>query len=171
MNYLRDSWMTGNHQCLDKSLQNGTNDTSGHTTAWKILVWSAANEKAINRMIGSYGEYYKNHIHGDNKKLGRLAYTLATRRSRMSWRSYSIISPHDYLNQFTSFHHSKTIRESSNVATCFVFTGQGAQYANMSLDLIHYPKFRETLQSIDDIFRNFGLCMMSDKLSRWTSRQ
>jgi acyl transferase domain-containing protein len=37
-----------------------------------------------------------------------------------------------------------------------VFTGQGAQYSKMGLELIQYPVFMSGLQEADKVFRAMG---------------
>ncbi|KAI0119752.1 hypothetical protein F4814DRAFT_458905 [Daldinia grandis] len=77
--------------------------------------------------------------HGDN--LDRLAYTLAKRRNVMPWRSYAVLDGS---------------RKTAGLHLAAVFTGQGAQYANMGLDLMHFDCFRSTLQDIDEIYKSLG---------------
>lgn len=38
----------------------------------------------------------------------------------------------------------------------FIFTGQGAQWANMGMGLLAYPVFAQTLHEADGILRNLG---------------
>lgn len=131
-----------------------TNGTSnGSTTSLpKLLVWSAADEKAVNRTIQGYDGYFKEKISGDPTKLDRLAYTLATRRSQMLWRTFGVVldGPAGKLSP------AKPIRSSGQAGLAYVFTGQGAQYVDMGWDLIQYPVFAETIQQIDGIYSSLG---------------
>lgn len=153
----------GKTHSSSKLKTNGTSSTSAmkkdlghHTVLPKLLVWSATNEKAITRMMGTYEKYYEDRIYGNSGKLDQLAYTLASRRSRMDWRVFATVSSHHDSNPNEHLQFNKPIRISSNVGLGFIFTGQGAQYANMSLELIQYAKFRETLEHVDAVFRGLG---------------
>lgn len=134
----------------------------------RLLVWSAADIAAINRMLQTYEQYYFTHIAGDANKLEQLAYTLAARRSFMTWRSFAVMQDdsnpealenvqHDHAGVIKSLSPSKPVRvpsEKSGVA--LVFTGQGAQYAGMGLTLLHYPVYEHSLTKSDQAFANLG---------------
>ncbi|KAK3933755.1 thiolase-like protein [Diplogelasinospora grovesii] len=52
---------------------------------------------------------------------------------------------------------AKPVRSSGEAGLAFVFTGQGAQYADMGWDLIHqYPLFAESLERIGEIYSSLG---------------
>ncbi|KAK3934109.1 hypothetical protein QBC46DRAFT_368419 [Diplogelasinospora grovesii] len=121
----------------------------------RLLVWSAADEKALKRTIERQQAFYKDHVAGNPAKLDQLAYTLATRRSCMLWRTFVIVTegPADT----ASLSAAKPVRSSGEAGLAFVFTGQGAQYADMGWDLIHqYPLFAETLERIGEIYSSLG---------------
>lgn len=122
----------------------------------RLLVWSAADAKALNRTVEQQQDFFKGHIAGNTVKLDELAYTLASRRSHMLWRTSAIVSAAPGETSILSA--AKPVRSSSGEAgLAFVFTGQGAQYAGMGWDLIHqYPLFAETLQRVDNIYKSFG---------------
>lgn len=134
----------------------------------RLLVWSAADIAAINRMLQSYDQYYFTHIAGNANKLDQLAYTLAARRSFMTWRSFAVVHDdsktealesvqHDHAGVIEPLSPSKPVRvpsEKSGVA--LVFTGQGAQYAGMGLTLLQYPVFEQSLRKSDQAFANLG---------------
>ncbi|KAI8964847.1 hypothetical protein F5Y11DRAFT_57289 [Daldinia sp. FL1419] len=120
----------------------------------KLLVWSAADEKATKRMMESYQTFYEKNVFRNPTKLDRLAYTLAVRRSQMLWRTFAIDEPGSQTGKKLSF--SKPVRSASQSGLGFVFTGQGAQYVDMGWDLIQYPVFSETLRQIDSIYGSLG---------------
>ncbi|KAL1881225.1 Type I Iterative PKS [Diaporthe australafricana] len=134
----------------------------------QLLVWSAADIAAIKRMLLAYEQYYFTHIAGVANKLDQLAYTLAARRSFMTWRSFAVVYDdskpealenvqHDHAGVINPLSPSKPVRvpsEKSGVA--LVFTGQGAQYAGMGLTLLHYPIFEHSLRRSDQAFANLG---------------
>lgn len=166
LHYLKDRGLVGNHctvtvpgttpeNLVAASGINGTSHPSNGsiTTSrpWpKLLVWTAADEKAAKRTVEAYETFYQDKILGSTTKLAQLAFTLAARRSHMLWRSFAVASERNELST------AKPIRSVTAPALAFVFTGQGAQYADMGWDLVHYPVFAETLQRIDDIYRSLG---------------
>jgi acyl transferase domain-containing protein len=70
----------------------------------------------------------------------------------MAWRAFSIVNGLEKLDLTAA----KCERAARDVGLGFVFTGQGAQYANMGLGLLHYPVFKDTLIEIDDVFKSLG---------------
>jgi acyl transferase domain-containing protein len=121
----------------------------------KLLVWSASDEKALKRMIQSYNEYQNANVTSSPTIVDELAYTLAARRSRLLWRTSAVVGQ-DMFSQAGDFPANSLSRSSSNARLAYVFTGQGSQYVKMGLELIHYPVFKETLQSIQSIYSSFG---------------
>ncbi|KAI0804310.1 hypothetical protein GGR55DRAFT_691161 [Xylaria sp. FL0064] len=121
----------------------------------KLLVWSAFDEKALQRILQQYERYINTHIKDAPERLEQLAYTLASRRSHMLWRAYRIISAKSSTSSIR-ISLSKVVRTSSEVGLAFVFTGQGAQYMNMGLGLLHYSVYQATLSNIDTVYRGLG---------------
>lgn len=145
--------------------QNGINGekSNGHSAngharepgpSSKLLVWTAADEKALGRMIQSYEAFSRKNI-ADEHQLDKLAFTLAARRSSMLWRTFAVVADKSD-NQHFSLSPAKPIRSSSEAGLAFVFTGQGAQYVKMGLGLLQYAIYRNTLEKIDDIYQDLG---------------
>ena len=126
-----------------------------YTSPSKLLVWTAADEKALGRMTQAYGTYCKGHVSNDANKLDDLAFTLAARRSCMLWRTYAIVAGGNK-DKDLNLAPAKPVRSSTETGMAFVFTGQGAQYVEMGIGLLNYPIYKETLQQIDDIYRGLG---------------
>ncbi|KAI0100989.1 fatty acid synthase S-acetyltransferase [Nemania sp. FL0031] len=116
-----------------------------------LLAWSAADAGAARRTIDAYQAYFTAHVAGNVGKLEQLAHTLATRRSIMSWRSFAIVDAED-----RQLSPTKAVRAGPGGTIAFVFTGQGAQYADMGLELLRYPVFRTSLQRSDDALASIG---------------
>ncbi|KAF5579706.1 polyketide synthase [Fusarium pseudoanthophilum] len=174
LHYLQDQGLSGIHHTslILRPVMNGSGVTNGHGVAHtngsngtngvvdghsdvelpKLLVWTAADEKAAKRTIEAYHSFYKEKVWGNHKKLDYLAYTLGTRRSNMLWRVSAVV---DGLTT-QALSNSKPIRSSEDLGLAFVFTGQGAQYINMGLGLEQYPVYRETLEKISEIYSSLG---------------
>ena len=124
----------------------------------KLLVWSAADENGLDRLAEVYSTYFQGlNLDVINEKiyLRNLAYTLASRRSALPWKSFMLAESLSGLQE-PKLLFSSPVRSSKNPAVAFIFTGQGAQYSQMGLELLCYPVFRGVLQSIDAIIHGMG---------------
>nr|ALQ32786.1 putative polyketide synthase [Fusarium babinda] len=144
--------ITNGHKDVHTNGTNGTTHKQPDSKFPKLLVWTAADEKSATRTIQAYTEYYKKKISGNPERLGSLAFTLGSRRTKMLWRSFAVADK----SANESLSPSKPIRNSNDVGLAFVFTGQGAQYINMGFGLEKYPVYYESLQKINDIYSSLG---------------
>ncbi|KAI9667699.1 MAG: Type I Iterative PKS [Bathelium mastoideum] len=141
---------------------NGVHETNGIQKMSRphILVWSAADEGGLKRLA----EVYEDHIAQVARSkpghqeafLDDLAYTLGARRSRLPWKSYAIVNElSDAVHGLESL-MSKPVRSSVPPALLLVFTGQGAQYFQMGVELLQFHVFRESLERADQIIIEQG---------------
>lgn len=122
--------------------------------SYRLLVWSAKSEDALARILHQHAQYLEEFTSESDTTFDQLAQTLATKRNVMSWRSFAVASTRDSIaNVMLS---SPLIRSSPHNGLAIVFTGQGAQYPNMGLDLLEYPVFRSTLERAGAQFRDLG---------------
>jgi acyl transferase domain-containing protein len=105
-------------------------------------VFSAAHRDSLFNVASNCEKYLKAHPFS----ITDLAYTLGHRRNHLQLRSYCIsdgVSP---------FEVSPVIKAKSGLKTVFVFTGQGAQWAEMGKELINdFPSFRADIRAMDKI--------------------
>jgi hypothetical protein len=134
-----------------------------------LLVISAADNKGIDRLVALHSEHFERHsksIAMRKNYIHDLAYTLTDRRSIMSWRSFMVLnSSTDILNIRKLV--SQPTRAEKSPGLCFVFSGQGAQWPRMALDLLSYRSFAESLYRSEDHLFELGcpwslLGMISD---------
>lgn len=137
--------------------------TNGHinglnavTRQPRLLVWSAADKKALERMLESYETSSIDLGLDDPSKLDCLAVTLGSRRSQMLWRTFAVFPDAESGQEKKILSPIKPVRSSTDTGLAFVFTGQGAQYVGMGWDLIQYPCFAQTLRQVDDIYGSMG---------------
>ncbi|ORX94601.1 hypothetical protein BCR34DRAFT_608222 [Clohesyomyces aquaticus] len=173
--YLQGNGMDGNH-CTYQPTVNGhlpqptvngyrssditngfvkENDNLATINRYQLLVWSASDETALKRRIAQFSSYYHQQVSGDPDLLERLAYTLSERRSHMLWRSFALVNQL-HSDPEADLSVSKQHRSSLQTGIAFVFTGQGAEYAKMGLELSVYPIFRETLENFQNELNKLG---------------
>ncbi|KAI9373556.1 polyketide synthase [Aspergillus egyptiacus] len=132
---------------------NGKPSTNGSVSpdrTAKLLIWTAADEKAAQRLIEAYAPFCRDSVSSDLVKIDRLAYTLATKRGRMLWRSFAVTQGAKEVSPV------KPVRSSTETGLVFVFTGQGAQYADMGSGLLEYPEFSKIMYQIEAVYRSLG---------------
>ena len=120
-----------------------------HHAKATLLIWSAADEGGLGRLAKVYNAHFLqllSSLSSDkaNIYLERLAYTLAVRRSSLSWRAYATIRSISDLGDLAA-KLSKPIRCRSQPKLGYIFTGQGAQHAGMAEELMVYPVFKHSL--------------------------
>ena len=122
----------------------------------RLFVWSAADEQGIKRLSELYKDYFRNAPDADiSGSIQDLAYTLAAKRTSFTWRSFMVASDLTSLRALDS-NISQAVRSSDKRSITFVFTGQGAQYARMGLELLQYPVFKESLQETQTVLSHIG---------------
>lgn len=137
----------------------GSEKTDGNTVSdgtspnyRQILIFTARDEAALKRIHQQYAEYYDRSIAGAPRMLDDLAYTLAVRRNTMAMRSFTVADSNSSSSSL-GLPSLNCVRSSGEPQLCFVFTGQGAQYAKMGFELIDYPVFKNILTQADRIFQ------------------
>lgn len=122
----------------------------------QLLVFSASDEQGLERNMQAFaGHAQKMQSEvNDPEYLQSLAYTLAIHRSHLKWRQALIVnSLSDLCNSTFRVVRRKSLR---NVTIGFIFTGQGAQFAQMGLGLLKYETFRASLQRCQSAFYSLG---------------
>ena len=125
----------------------------------RLLVWSAAEETGIHRLMSVWQEYFKNFDSGNLAEgisyMDKLAYTLDHCRSSLPWKSFALVDSASKMNRIKDL-ISRPIRSGEGPSVGFVFTGQGAAYNKMGAALLAYPVFRDTLESFDKELMRLG---------------
>ena len=107
---------------------------------------SAAYESGCSRLAESLsttaGSVLEKH---DETLLDDLAFTLNTRRSNLAWKSFAVCKDTYCLETLGEMISKPIRREDTKVNIAFVFTGQGAQWAGMSRELLHWSVFRQSV--------------------------
>ena len=84
-----------------------------------------------------------------------LAFTLGTRRSKLSKRSFALAGQKTLKEDLDPENYQNTLMGTfSQLPIAFVFTGQGAQWPQMGKELIEeFPSFRSTIQDLDAVLQ------------------
>ncbi|KAK2048031.1 putative polyketide synthase [Colletotrichum somersetense] len=113
-----------------------------------VLFFSAGRPEALKPLVKRYEEF----ILGNPQSLSDVAYTLSERRERLKHRAFCVTDGTEPLTDPIA-----VSCEDSNTKAAFVFTGQGAQWTQMSKQLIlDYHSFRSNIQSMDNILQGLG---------------
>ena len=117
--------------------------------------------------LAKYAEDKSAELENDKKQtnelLSQLAYTLSDRRSHLQWKTYVLASSSDQLAETLNNDESPApIAQSSRQPRIgFIFTGQGAQWPRMGVELMAYPVFRECVAAADRYLQEVCKCPWS----------
>ncbi|KAI0975980.1 polyketide synthase-like protein [Xylaria arbuscula] len=152
------------HCILESSLTYRENPCQGeglktqHGNHLLLLPISAASTKSLSLRLSHISHTIEDL---DLDSVEKLAYTLAFRRSQMRHRGFLLAQSggkeSNWLIQERSAPHAVSA-QSEERSIAFIYTGQGAQYAQMSKELLQYePLFLGTIQELDEILQELPL--------------
>lgn len=123
----------------------------------QLFVFSAKSDSSLGAYLASFAKYLEGQDdHGDFLK--NLSFTLSQHRNHFTHRqaiaSGSLEELKAKLSSTTSV--SGKASRTWDPTVGFIFTGQGAQYAQMVKDLHHIRPFSDALTRADGIIRKFG---------------
>ena len=121
------------------------------TTSPQLFVLSSYDKDGISRLCKAYTQY----LPSLQDSLYDLSFTLAAKRSHFNWRMAIVADSSESLQNALS-EAPKIERVAAETGIAFVFTGQGAQWARMGMELMHYPIFRQSLLSADAYLKTLG---------------
>ena len=163
LNYLCSRNMHGHHNTIespnfDPALGSGCPSEDEFDEASKLLVFSTSDKQGVERVLQALEVYFVEKSNTGFRKayLQSLAYTLGERRTHMPWRAFTVVQKHEDLKSLKTTISVPRLAAARPPRLCFVFTGQGAQWASMGQDLRGYTTFAERLQEADLILRELG---------------
>lgn len=125
-------------------IQQGKNGAAAEAPRLSLLLLSAKSEAPLQGSVEKHSQYLQRH---GSSRLRDLAYTLATRRQHYDHRTFCVSDGDEPLLAQTPVRTKNVPR-----SLIFVFTGQGAQWAEMGKKLIEYfPSFREDIKGMDNV--------------------
>ncbi|KAK1253222.1 hypothetical protein MKX07_001299 [Trichoderma sp. CBMAI-0711] len=138
----------------------------------KVFVLSHQREDGFSKLAVSWKRFLME-AKANHKELSLddLAYTLSSRRTRFAQRASFIASNVDELLDGIKKIELGSIRPVKALAdsrTCFIFTGQGAQWAQMGLELFSaYPLFAESMRTSErELIRMGATWRLIDELKK-----
>ncbi|GIK06546.1 putative PKS/NRPS-like protein biosynthetic cluster [Aspergillus viridinutans] len=137
------------------SLLDGPRSSKTVTQRPQVLVFSANDVDSLKRQIATVSAHLLNPR--VKVKLSDLSYTLSERRSRHFFRAFLLCYPtksgHASKIAVDEAQFSKTPQETTRIG--FVFTGQGAQWSQMGLELVRtFPEIaKPVLEQLDSVLQ------------------
>ena len=153
-----NSMTYGNNITNGDSISNG-NGVSPHVDLPRLFVWSSNEQSGLARSSKVMLEYLSGHKLKPGEEdtfLEQLAVTLGDKRSRLPWKTFAVASTVDELNSLLEKPINKPLRSSQAPALAFIFTGQGAQWHAMGLELLAYSTFQQSLNEAAVYFKGLG---------------
>lgn len=167
--YLGQSRLSGNH-VTKLSQMNGASDTGDKpaSSLCRVFPISAHDKEGLGRVKLALAEYLAvksvqlSGVKERSSFLDDLAFTLSERRSHLQWKTHFIASSIEDLQAALVADTTLPARPSSRKPRLgFVFTGQGAQWARMGMDLMQYPVFRDSVEAADRFLQDQLGCTFS----------
>ncbi|KAJ6045303.1 Highly reducing polyketide synthase [Penicillium canescens] len=123
-----------------------------------LLVISAQDQDGVQRSVKQLQEYLEeNRDEKDPRFISNLAYTLASHRSIMPWKTYAIASDAIALNgALGEVPAAVRSSDSQTPKAAFIFTGQGAQWFAMGKDLVTFDVYKDSLADAERILQSLG---------------
>ncbi|KAL1862392.1 Type I Iterative PKS [Paecilomyces lecythidis] len=153
---------TNAHAVLERAPQTipeRTTDTETYADPRRKLILISANDKeSLQTKVRDLGVYFEQRPEVFEKALfSDFAYTVGNRLSHLSYRVALSTTSLDELGIQLAQLKINPTRIQGPPTIGFVFTGQGAQWAEMGIRLIdEYPVFAGSLKHADQVLRNLG---------------
>ncbi|TEA15218.1 Highly reducing polyketide synthase alt5 [Colletotrichum sidae] len=163
--YLFRHGLPGRHATVARPLLPGSpasDDGTGSTVSEtapnpKLIVLSSNDQEGVKRNVERLQAYLDTKLSSSSAFMNDLAYTLASKRTALPWKSFAIAS--DVSGLQLSLDNIPAVVRSSNSTVprvAFVFTGQGAQYFKMGKGLHAYKAFRDSILRSELLLKSFG---------------
>lgn len=124
----------------------------------KLFLISANDKESLRTRIKDFGIYFEQHPEVFEKTLfGNFAYTLGNKMSQLSYRLGVSATSLDELGIRLAQLKINPSRVLGTPIVSFVFTGQGAQWAQMGVPLMHeYPVYKLAIERADRCLQDLG---------------
>ncbi|KAL1845792.1 Type I Iterative PKS [Diaporthe australafricana] len=170
--YLSSRGLKGNHQTETAlSLDPGSDSGIGSHVSSEIddededesqkqllFVFSSSDQAGHKRFSHAYQKYVQQLLNASKTlhpsviqdRLTGVAHTLSTRRSTLGYRTYTTAASLDDLQEKLEKGLPKLGRAAKKGSAIWVFTGQGAHWPTMGLELLSHPVFRDSIHKTQE---------------------
>ncbi|KAJ5938265.1 type I iterative polyketide synthase [Penicillium verhagenii] len=126
--------------------------------AHKLFLISANDKESLKTRIRDFGVYFEQRPEVFERSLfGNFAHTLGSKLSHLAYRVALSATSLDELGIRLAQLKSNSTRVLAAPTISFVFTGQGAQWAQMGMPLMkEYGVFAEAMERADEFLRHLG---------------
>ncbi|KAM0439782.1 hypothetical protein ACHAPT_000877 [Fusarium lateritium] len=157
--YMSARGLQGNHNSLVTSSAKASipdcNTTAGFDP--QLFCFSSHEKSGLRRVVESHLPYLSSEEGKEPNFLRNYAYTLGSRRSILEWKHTVVAkSREELVEKLQSIDEAQFSRTSKNKEPkiCFLFCGQGAQFAQMGKDLLPFEAFRDSLEAASSYMKN-----------------
>ena len=155
---------TNGYVNADERPQNNRNDKGPNVTP-RLFLFSAQDKEGLKRTKQALADHLLSKLGDESLNsqtyLADLSFTLS-RRATLQWRtSITASSIQQLWENLRNDENVLITRASGHPRIGFVFTGQGAQWPMMGIELMVYPVFRESIQAADEYLRAACSCTWS----------
>ena len=158
--YLSSRSIVANHSSSEALPLLKTSCTSVNAVGAEpqLFCYSAQEKSGVARVLDAHRLFLEQEEQAQvDRFLRDYAYTLGCRRSSLEWKSYIVASStHELITELSGSGSFSPVRSLSRdeARVCFVFCGQGAQWAGMGQSLMVYRVFRESLERAREHMKN-----------------
>ncbi|OAA35189.1 Beta-ketoacyl synthase [Metarhizium rileyi] len=177
---LRGHHYTRTHPQAQRLLTSAIHGASPKEQLPRLFLFRANDREGLGRVRASLAQHldqllpsWSQDSSGRDAYLQNLAFTLASRRSNLKWQTYATASTPDELLQVLKTKGDAWASPEARLAASsprlgFIFTGQGAQWARMGVELMGYPVFRQSVEESEHFLRETLGCPWSaiDELAK-----
>ncbi|KID74173.1 Reducing polyketide synthase hmp8 [Metarhizium brunneum] len=177
---LRGHHYTRTHPQTRRLLTSAMHEAVPNDQPPRLFLFRANDREGLGRVRSSLAQHLEQLLKSwpqDSRDGGaylhNLAFTLASRRSHLQWQTYATASTPSELLQALQQEGGAWAAPETRVAASaprlgFIFTGQGAQWARMGVELMAYPVFRQSVEASDEFLRSALGCPWSavDELAK-----
>ncbi|KAK4695141.1 hypothetical protein P7C71_g2555, partial [Lecanoromycetidae sp. Uapishka_2] len=137
---------------------------------YRLFVISAYDKDGLTRQRQSLVSYlndpqreFVKDAQKEDLQLQNLAFTFSQRRSQLAWRTFVAASSTEELLRGLGDKGTDVpaFRAAGDPRVGFIFTGQGAQWARMGIELFQYQVFRDSVENADRYLRKILRCPWS----------
>ena len=152
----------GNDSGIGSDLSSEDNSDDEEDAEKQLLfVFSTFDQAGNKRLSNSYSKYVQTlvdaskslHSSASQDRLVGLAQTLSSRRSILGYRSHVVASSLEDLQEKLEAGLPKFGRAAKEGNALWVFTGQGAHWPTMGLELLSHPVFRDSMCQTKELLK------------------